>query len=84
MKQVLEDSSFQPLDHLSSPIVRTFELLYHEGHTEFVFSSETVEDMRKYAALLDSVYGSLKLENFGQSPEYLKVLPGMLGGPSAL
>jgi hypothetical protein len=84
MDTVLEDSSIQPLDHLSSSTVRTFELVYHASHTDLALSAETVEDMRKYAALLDSVYGSLKLENVGQLPEYLKELPGMLGGPSAL
>jgi hypothetical protein len=79
MKGILEDSSIQPLDHLPSTTVRTFELLYSNGHTEFVFSSETVEDMRKYAQLLDSVYGELKLEKADQTPGFLQELPRILG-----
>lgn len=79
MKGILEDSSIQPLDHLSSTTVRTFELLYRDGHTEFVLSSETVEDMRKFAQLLDSVYGELKLEKAEQTPSFLQELPSILG-----
>ena len=79
MKGILEDSSIQPLDHLPSTTVRTFELLYANGHTEFVLSSETVEDMRKYAQLLDSVYGELKLEKAEQTPGFLRELPRILG-----
>ena len=86
MEAVLEESSIQPLDHLSSSKVRTFELVYHGGHTELALSAETVEDMGKYAVLLDSVYGNLSLENIGQRPEYLRDLAEVLGlgGSSAL
>ena len=82
MEKVLEDGSIQPLDHLASTAVRTFELLYGDGHTEFVFSSETVEDMREYAQLLDSVYGELNLETAEKVPGFLRELPSALGlGP---
>ncbi|MDG7012571.1 MAG: hypothetical protein JRN17_05725, partial [Nitrososphaerota archaeon] len=82
MEKVLEDGSIQPLDHLASTAVRTFELLYRDGHTDFVFSSETVEDMREYAQLLDSVYGELSLEAVEKVPGFLRELPNALGlGP---
>lgn len=79
MEIVMEDSSVQPLDHLSSATVRTFELVYHDGQTGLTLSAETVEDMRKYARLLDSIYGDLDHENVGQYPEYLRKLPEALG-----
>jgi hypothetical protein len=79
MKTVLEDSSVQPLDHLSSTTVRTFELVYQGHQTRLVLSAESVEDMRKYLVLLDSVYGELDLESVEQCPEYLRELPGALG-----
>ena len=82
MEKVLEDGSIQPLDHLASTAVRTFELLYGDGHTEFLFSSETVEDMRKYTQLLGSVYGELNLEAAEKVPGFLRELPRALGlGP---
>jgi hypothetical protein len=83
MEKILDDSSIQPLDHLASTAVRTFELLYRNRHTEFVFSSETVEDMRKYAQLLDSVYGELSFEATEKIPSFLRELPSALdlGGP---
>jgi hypothetical protein len=78
MGKVLEDDSIQPLDHLSSATVRTFELVYSAGHTELLLSAETVDDMRKYASLLDSVYGDLSLEGAEKVPAFLRQLPRLL------
>ncbi len=39
--------------HLAAPTVRTFELVYSGGRTDILLSAETVEDMRKYAGLLE-------------------------------
>ncbi|MDG7006654.1 MAG: hypothetical protein JRN06_00250 [Nitrososphaerota archaeon] len=78
MEEVLEDVSVQPLDHLSSTAVRTFELVYRSGHTEFVLSAENVDDMRKYAGLLDSVYGDLNLETADQTPPFLRQLTAVM------
>jgi len=77
MEKVLEDDSIQPLLHLSSATVRTFELIYSAGHTELVLSAGTVDDMRKYAHLLDSVYGDLDLESAEKVPALLRQLPPM-------
>ena len=74
MEKILEDASILPLGHLSSTTVRTFELIYAGGHTEMVLSAETVDDMRKYASLLDSVYGDLKLETAEKVPAFLRQL----------
>jgi hypothetical protein len=52
--------------------------VYGGGNTELVLSAETVEDMRKYAQLLDSVYGDLDLQTADQSPAFLRELPGAL------
>jgi hypothetical protein len=74
MEKILEDDSIQPLGHLSSTTVRTFELIYSARRTELVLSAETVDDMRKYAHLLDSVYGDLDLETAEKVPAFLRLL----------
>ena len=74
MEKILEDDSIQPLAHLSSATVRTFELVYSANHTELVLSAESVDEMRKYAHLLDSVYGDLNLETTEKVPEFLRQL----------
>ncbi len=74
MEKILEEVSIQPLGHLASDTVRTFELIYAAGHTELVLSAETVDDMRKYASLLDSVYGDLKLATAEKVPAFLRKL----------
>jgi hypothetical protein len=79
IEKILEDSSVQPLDHLSSATVRTFELVYASGVTELLLSAGTVEDLRKYARLLDSVYGGLNLEETEQLPAFLRQLPLAIG-----
>jgi hypothetical protein len=84
LEKVLEDSSVQPLDHLPSTMVRTFELVYEGHQTRLILSAESVEDMRKYAALLVSVYGDLDLGTVERRPEYLRELPGALGFSYAL
>jgi hypothetical protein len=61
MEKAIEDSPVQPLAHLASSTVRTFELVYSEGKTDLLLSAETVEDMKKYVSLLSLVYGGLKL-----------------------
>ena len=78
-EEVLEDSAIQPLSHLAAPTVRTFELVYSGGSTDVLLSAETAEDMRKYALLLNLVYGSMKYEASDQAPEILKELPRMIG-----
>jgi len=78
MEKVLEDDSIQPLLHLSSATVRTFELIYSAGRTELVLSAKTVDDMRKYAHLMDSVYGDLNLETAEKVPAFLRQLPPLL------
>jgi hypothetical protein len=78
-EEVLADSAIQPLAHLAAPTVRAFELVYSEGATEVLLSAESVEDMGKYAQLLNLVYGSMKYEARDQVPEFLKELPRMIG-----
>jgi len=78
MEKILEDDSIQPLLHLSSATVRAFELIYSAGRTELLLSAETVDDMRKYAHLLDSVYGDLDLETAEKVPAFLRQLPSLL------
>jgi hypothetical protein len=79
MEKVLEDSSVQPLAHLASSTVRTFELVYEGGKTEVLLSAETVEDMKKYASLLSLVYGRLKLEQADLASRFLQQLPVIVG-----
>jgi len=75
METKLEEESVQPLDHLASERVRTLELVYRLGQTEILLSSETPDDMSRYATLLASVYGDLKLEAAERHPAFLRNLP---------
>jgi hypothetical protein len=79
MEKALEDGSVQPLAHLASSTVRTFELVYEGRRTEMLLSAETVEDMKKYAGLLSLVYGGLKLEQDDPAPRFLQQLPVIVG-----
>lgn len=77
MNAKLGEESLQPLDHLASERVRTIELVYWLGKTEILLSSETLDDMSRYAMLLASVYGDLKIEPAERHPAFLRNLPGM-------
>jgi hypothetical protein len=79
MAAVLEDKSIQPLEHLASTSVRTFELIYCSGKTDIVLSGETVDDMGKYVGLLNSVYGDIKVEEVGARPAFLQQLSRIVG-----
>lgn len=79
MEKVLEDGSVQPLAHLASSSVRTFELVYRHGRTGLLLSAETVAEMTRYAGLLSTVYGGLKFQSCEPYPVYLQGLPEMVG-----
>jgi hypothetical protein len=79
MAAALEDKSVQPLEHLASTSVRTFELIYCRGKTDIVLSAETTNELGTYIELLDSVYGDLKLEEVGARPAFLHELAGIIG-----
>jgi hypothetical protein len=78
-EKILEDVSVQPLDHLASASVRTFEIIYLNGKSDIMLSAETPGDMRKYVNLLNSVYGDLKCENAEPLPAFLRQLPLIVG-----
>jgi hypothetical protein len=78
-EEALEDSAIQPLSHLAAPTVRALELIYAGGKTDVLLSTETVEDMKKYAGLLGLVYGGLKMENTNCYPAFLQQLPSIAG-----
>jgi len=75
MEKALEDCAVQPLAHLASSTVRTFEIVYGGGRTELLLSAETVDDMKNYTSLLSLVYGGLKLSNAEARPAFLLELP---------
>ncbi|MGP8058000.1 MAG: hypothetical protein ACLP9K_10435 [Nitrososphaerales archaeon] len=79
VEKVLEDSGVQPLAHLASGTVRSFEIIYSEGKTDLALSARTVEDMRGYVDLFDTVYGQLKYERIDPLPGYLRRLPEIVG-----
>jgi hypothetical protein len=74
-----EDSVTQPLDHLASPTVRTFELVYCKGRTEVILSAKTLDDMGSYADVFSQVYGELELEKADARPAFLQELPAIVG-----
>jgi len=78
-EKALEDVSIQPLDHLASASVRTFEIIYCGGRTDVMLSAETTEDMGKYLDVFNSVYGHLKFENADPHPAFMRELPSIVG-----
>src|SRR5712692_6169090 len=62
IEKVLAESEIQPLAHLASDNVRSFEIVYSSEKTEILLSARTVDDMRSYLDLFDSVYGQLTYE----------------------
>jgi hypothetical protein len=79
IEKPLDDSEIQPLVHLASAKVRSFEIVYDDGRTDVVLSAKSVADMRRYADLLDAVYGQLKYEGTDPLPPYLRNLPRLVG-----
>jgi hypothetical protein len=73
-EKLLDEASVQPLVHLATSTVRTFELVYSGGVTEALLSAETVEDIKAYAGLLSLVYGGMKLEKAERQPAFLQGL----------
>ena len=54
-------------------------MVYRAGKTEILLSGETVDEMRKYAELLGSVYGDLRCEKAEPLPAFLREqLPGKI------
>lgn len=79
IEKPLDDSEIQPLVHLASAKVRSFEVVYDNGKTDVVLSAKSVADMRRYADLFDVVYGQLKYERIDPLPPYLRNLPRLVG-----
>jgi hypothetical protein len=79
IEKALDDREIQPLSHLASNTVRSLEVIYTEGKTDLAMSARTVEDMRGYVDLFDSVYGQLKYEKIDPLPGYLRRLPEIVG-----
>lgn len=79
IEKVLEEGEVQPLAHLASSTVRSFEIICSEGKTNLALSARTVQDMRAYVDLFDSVYGQLKCERLDPLPRLLIRLPSMVG-----
>jgi hypothetical protein len=79
IEKVLEDSEVQPLALLASSTVRSFEIIYGKGKTDLALSARTVQDMRSYVDLFDTVYGQLKYEKISPLPGFLWQLPKVIG-----
>ena len=73
-KEILDDSDMVPFNHLASPTVRTFEIVYSSGKTEIMLSAKTLDDMGRYADLFIEVYGELELEKDDPNPAFLQEL----------
>jgi hypothetical protein len=77
-KKVLDESATQPLDHLASASVRTFELVYGKGKMEVILSARSLDDMGRYVDLFNQVYGELELVKDDPIPVFLQNLPAIL------
>jgi hypothetical protein len=78
--KTLEDGVTEPLDHLASATVRTFELVYSKGSTEILLSAKTLDDVGRYVDLFSQVYGELELEKVDVLPAFIRGLPGIVMG----
>jgi hypothetical protein len=79
IEKSLEERDVEPLAHLASSMPRSFELIYNGGTTDLLLSARTVDDLRTYVDLLDSVYGQLKCKRVDAVPSLLRRLPAMVG-----
>jgi hypothetical protein len=79
IEKALDDGDTGPLAHLASTTPRSFELVYSERKTDLLLTAGTVEDLRTYVDILDSVYGQLKCERIGALPSFLGQLPAVVG-----
>jgi hypothetical protein len=80
IEKVLAESEIEPLAHLASDTVRTFEIVYSSGKTEILLTARTEDGMRRYLDLFDNVYGQLTYENIEDAmPGFLEQLPYMMG-----
>lgn len=79
IEKPLEERDTEPLAHLASTTPRSFELIYSGKKTDFLLTTGTVEDLRTYVDILDSVYGQLKCEKIDALPSFLGRLPAIVG-----
>jgi hypothetical protein len=79
IEKPLDDRDTEPLAHLASTTPRSFELVYKGKKTDLLLTARTVEDLRAYVDILDSVYGQLKCERSDSLPSFLRQLPAVVG-----
>ena len=79
IEKALDDRDIEPLAHLASTTPRSLELVYSERKTDLLLTARTVDDLRAYVDILDSVYGQLKCERFTDAPSFLSQLPDIVG-----
>ncbi len=80
IEKVLTESEIEPLSHLASDTVRTFEIVYSSAKTDILLSARTLDDMTKYLDLFDGVYGQLKYEKIEDVMSgFLEQLPYIVG-----
>ncbi|HEV2225555.1 MAG TPA: hypothetical protein VGR56_01975 [Nitrososphaerales archaeon] len=71
----LKEKETERLSLLPSTSVRTFELLFTGGRTEFVLSSRSERDAQEYVGVLESVYGELDIARAPVAPDFLREVP---------
>lgn len=75
----LKEGAIERLSLLPSPAVRGLELLFTEGRTDVILSSQSPRDLWEFAGTLESVYGELELVGTPDKPDFLKELPAIVG-----
>ena len=79
IKEPLKEKEAERLSLMSSPTVRSLEVAFTPGKTDFLISSHSMPDLNRYLAVLKSVYGELSVVGGQSKPAFLADLPRILG-----
>jgi len=79
IEKALDDRDIEALSRLASTTPRSLELVYCEKKTNLLLGACSVDDLRAFVGILDSVYGELKCERLNPLPPFLVQLPAIVG-----
>ena len=79
IKEPLREKEAERLSLMPSPTVRSLEVAFTPGKTDFLISSHSMPDLNRYLAVLKSVYGELSVVSDQSKPGFLAELPRVVG-----
>src|SRR2546426_6292045 len=75
----LKEKEIERLSLLPSPTERGFEIIFEDGRTKFILSSQTEWDAGEYLGVLESVYGELDVVPTSPRPDFLMQISKIVG-----